>query len=170
MKNVLKILACAAVAVLLIPSCTKSQYKIYENDIQSKVYFTVAESNPLVTVSADDLDENGCCSLCIYNAGNNSDEITVEVVVDETAMKIFSVENGVEYELLSEKYWSLPQTSFTMDTNDRNQVYMSVALDIAQFKADGLDPEKYILPLSLTADSTTNLTFDYKTVYIKVGL
>lgn len=170
MKNILKTLVCAAAAVFLIPSCTKSQYIIYENDIQSKVYFTAAESNPLVDVSAADLDEEGCFSLCIYNAGNNSYEISVSVKVDENALKIYSVEEGVEYKLLPEKYWSLPQTSFTMDTEDNYQVYMPVQLDIAQFEADGLEPDVYVLPLTLVADSTTNLTFDYKTVYIRFKL
>lgn len=170
MKNRLKLLVCAAAAVLMIPSCSKSQNILYENDITSKVYFPAAESNPLIAVSQDDLDENGCYQISIYNAGNNSDEVTVNVVVDENALNIYNVEKEAGYQLLPEKYWSLEQTSFTMDTEDHYQTYLPVMLDIAQFKADGLNPADYVLPLSLTADSSTNLTFDYKTVYITFTL
>ncbi len=166
----LKIFVCAAAAVLLLPSCTKSQYILYENDIVSKAYFPIAERNPLIEVSPDDLDENGCYQLCIYNAGNNSGEITVDVAADEYALKVYSVETGTDYRLLPAEYWSLLKSSYTLDTGDNRQAFMSVQLDIAGFDAAGLPAEEYLLPLSLYTGDQANLSYDLKTVYIKLSL
>ena len=114
MKNRLKIFLCTTAAVLLMPACTKSQYILYENDIQSKVYFTAAATNPLVEVSAADLDENGEYGLCIYNVGNNDGKITVEVYVDDEALTIYNIEQGRSYQILPQECYSLSRTSFTL--------------------------------------------------------
>lgn len=167
MKDILKIFLGAAAAVLLVSSCSKSQNILYENDVDSKVYFPVAERNPLITVSQEDLDENGCYQLCIYNAGNNSGSIQADIVVDEYALDVYNIEAGTDYEQMPADYWSLLQSTVTLDTGENNQVYVPVKLDIAGFKAAGLSADDYILPLSLQAESTLNVSFDYKSVYIK---
>ena len=47
---------------------------------------------------------------------------------------------------------------------------MPLKLGISSFRADGLNPEEYILPLTVFAGSTQNVTFDYKTIYVKLAL
>ena len=154
----------------LLSGCTKSGNVVYEDEIASKVYFVQAVTDPLQTVSAESLDESGAVTFCIYNAGNNSDNITVRVSVDENACRIYNIEQDADCQVLPQKYWSLPQPEFIMDTRENSQVYMPLKLGISSFRADGLNPEEYILPLTVFAGSTQNVTFDYKTIYVKLAL
>ena len=167
-----RIIFCAAAAVCLfvLAGCSKQQYRLYEDNIGSKVYFVQAVVSPVLTVTEDDLDESGCIGLSIYNAGNNSDEITVSVGVDEKACRIYNIEQSADCQVLPQKYWSLPQPEFVMDTQENSQVLMPLKLEIASFEANGENPEDYILPLTVFAGSTQNVTFDYKTIYVKIAL
>lgn len=167
-----RIIFCAVAAVCLsaLAGCSRQQYRLYENNIGSKVYFVQAVSSPVLEVSEDDLDESGNVALSIYNAGNNSDNITVRVSMDENACRIYNIEQDADCQVLPQKYWSLPQPEFIMDTRENSQVYMPLKLGISSFRADGLNPEEYILPLTVFAGSTQNVTFDYKTIYVKLAL
>ncbi len=162
--------AVAAVCMSVLAGCSKQQYRLYEDNIESKVYFVQAATDPVLTVSADDLDGSGYVNLCIYNAGNNSDNITVRVEADENACRIYNIEQDMDCQVLPQEYWSLPQPEIVMDTQENNQVYMPLELKIDSFRADGLDPDDYVLPLTLFTGSTRNVTFDYKTVYVRLAL
>lgn len=154
----------------LLSGCTKSGNVVYEDEIASKVYFVQAVTNPLQTVSAESLDESGAVTFCIYNAGNNSGNITVGVVADQDALDIYNVENGTSYRLLPEKYWSLEKDSFVMDTSENYQAYMRLTVDFEAVRADALDVAGYLLPLSIEAPSLKDVNYDYMTLFIRLSL
>lgn len=169
MKKILTTTLSVLILVLLA-GCTKSENKVYEDEIATKVYFVQAVTSPLQTVTESDLDETGSVTYCIYNAGNNSGQITVGVTADQDALDIYNVENSTSYQMLPEKYWSLVQDTFVMDTEENYQAYVQLTVDFDAVRADGLDTGSYLLPLSVSAPSMASVTYDYMTLFIRISL
>lgn len=165
-----KILLILLVFSCTFSGCTKGEYAVYEDEISSKVYFVQAVTSAVATVSEASLNESGTVEFCIYNAGNNKETITVNVIADQDALDIYNVEKDLSMQMLPEKYWSIAQSTFIMDTEDNYQAFVKLALDFKAAAADGLDIGSYLLPLSLVTPSMKNVTYDYRTLFIQMSL
>lgn len=158
------------VCVTAFSGCTKGEYIIYEDEIACKVYFVQAVTSELHIVSEESLDETGCVTFALYCAGNNHDEVSVDVLPDQYALDIYNVENGLDLVMLPDKYWSVGQKTFVMDTRGMYQQQVHVAIDFDAVKSDGLNVSSYIIPLSAETPSMADVTYDYRTVFIQLSL
>lgn len=154
-----------AVLAAVFSSCKPGL--IYEDAIASVVYFVEAVDNPVKTVGVPDLDKEGCVSYTIYNAGNNSSSITVNVSVDDSTLDIFNVKNSTSLKMMPKDYYSIGQSSFVLDTKENYRQTLKVRLDVDRFLADGLDPEDYILALTIASDDVKSVSPDNKSLFIK---
>ncbi len=169
MRNIKFLMLLVSVAGVFA-SCNQNQYMVYEDNIASKVYFVQAKTSAELNVSESSLEGSNIVSLSVYNGGNNSESLNVEVFADAEALDIYNVEKSAEFQMLPEKYWSLSDSQFVMNTSDRNQVILGLSIDFAALAADGLDMNDYILPLSLKTEHAKNVNYDYKTVFVKLSL
>ena len=167
-KTLISLLFTAVLGILA--GCTKSGNIIYEDGIASKVYFVQAATAQVAEVSEESLDESGTVAFCIYNAGNNEGDITVSVSADPDALDIYNIENGTSYQMLPEKYWYLAGDTFVMDTRENYQAFVPVYLDFVAMRTDAIDAGSYLLPLSVSTPDLNNITYDYKTLFVKIVL
>lgn len=140
---------------------------IYEGDIASVVYFIEAVGDPLKVVSTSDLDTDGCMTYTLYDAGNNSATVAVSVYEDANALDIYNVKHSSHLKMLPEAYYNIGQTSYSLDTGKNYRKEVKVRLDIRRFLADGLDPEEYILAMSVGSDDVKAISPENKTLFIK---
>lgn len=152
-------------AAILAMSCSKTGYIIYEDNVASRIYFTNAVSSQIVSVDAIDADGN--CFLTLKCAGNNSERTTVSIGYDTDALDVYNAKTGMEYAAIPQDCFSIPQSTFTMDTGDNCQITFPVHIEAGSVMSLG---EGYLLPLSISSDKPADIVYEFKTVFLQFNL
>lgn len=144
MRNKLK-LAILALAVGSLTTACQSEYDIIENG----VYLTDAQSAQVKRVTIDD---TGASTRLSSRLGAPAEgDVTVNYGFDAAALQAYNAKNGVDYQLLPEKYYSFSETQATIKAGEISST--PVDLIIKPFD-DGVDAtKKYAIPVSIVSAS-----------------
>lgn len=144
MKNKLK-LAILALAVGSLTTACQSEYDIIENG----VYLTDAQSSQAKRVTIDD---KGASTRLSSRLGAPAEgDVTVSYGCDAAALQAYNAKNGVDYQLLPEKYYSFSETQVTIKAGEVSST--PVDLVIKPFD-EGVDAtKKYAIPVSIVSAS-----------------
>lgn len=140
MKNTLK-LAILALAIGGFTAACQSEYDIIENG----VYLTDAQSAQAKRVTIDD---TGASTRLSSRLGAPAEsDVTVSYGFDAAALQAYNAKNGVDYQLLPEKYYSFSETQAIIKAGEVSSA--PVDLIIKPFD-DGVDAtKKYAIPVSI---------------------
>lgn len=143
MRNKL-ILVILTLAVGLTIAC-QSEYDIIENG----VYLTDAQSSQAKRVTIDD---KGASTRLSSRLGAPAEgDVTVSYGFDAAALQAYNAKNGVDYQLLPEKYYSFSETQATIKAGEVSST--PVELVIKPFD-EGVDAtKKYAIPVSIVSAS-----------------
>lgn len=144
MRNKLK-LAILALAVGSLTTACQSEYDIIENG----VYLTDAQSAQAKRVTIDD---KGASTQVSARLGAPAEgDVTVSYGFDAAALQAYNAKNGVDYQLLPEKYYSFSETQATIKAGEVSSA--PVDLVIKPFD-EGVDAtKKYAIPVSIVSAS-----------------
>lgn len=144
MKNTLKLAILALVVGNFTTAC-QSEYDIIENG----VYLTDAQSAQAKRVTIDD---TGASTRVSARLGAPAEaEVTVSYGFDAAALQAYNVKNGVDYQLLPEKYYSFSESQATIKAGEVSSA--PVDLIIKPFD-EGVDAtKKYAIPVSIISAS-----------------
>lgn len=144
MKNKLK-LAILALAVGSFTTACQSEYDIIENG----VYLTDAQSAQAKRVTIDD---TGATTRLSSRLGAPAEsDVTVNYGFDAAALQAYNAKNGVDYQLLPEKYYSFSEAQATIKAGEVSSA--PVDLIIKPFD-EGVDAtKKYAIPVSIVSAS-----------------
>ena len=144
MRNKLK-LAILALAVGSLTTACQSEYDIIENG----VYLTDAQSAQAKRVTIDD---KGASTRLSSRLGAPAEgDVTVNYGFDAAALQAYNAKNGVDYQLLPEKYYSFSETQATIKAGGVSSA--PVDLIIKPFD-EGVDAtKKYAIPVSIVSAS-----------------
>lgn len=143
MKNKL-ILAILVAVGSLITAC-QSEYDIIENG----VYLTDAQSAQAKRVTID--DKGASTRLSSRLGAPAEQDVTVSYGFDAAALQAYNAKNGVDYQLLPEKYYSFSETQATIKAGEVSSA--PVDLIIKPFD-EGVDAtKKYAIPVSIVSAS-----------------
>lgn len=144
MRNKLK-LAILALAVGSLTTACQSEYDIIENG----VYLTDAQSAQAKRVTIDD---KGASTRLSSRLGAPAEgDVTVSYGFDAAALQAYNAKNGVDYQLLPEKYYSFSETQATIKAGEVSSA--PVDLVIKPFD-EGVDAtKKYAIPVSIVSAS-----------------
>lgn len=144
MRNKLK-LAILALAVGSLTTACQSEYDIIENG----VYLTDAQSAQIKRVTIDDTGASTRLSSRLGAPAKG--DVTVSYGFDAAALQAYNAKNGVDYQLLPEKYYSFSETQATIKAGEISST--PVDLIIKPFD-DGVDAtKKYAIPVSIVSAS-----------------
>lgn len=144
MKNKL-ILAILALAVGGLTTACQSEYDIIENG----VYLTDAQSAQAKRVTID--DKGASTRLSSRLGAPAEQDVTVSYGFDAAALQAYNAKNGVDYQLLPEKYYSFSETQVTIKAGEVSSA--PVDLVIKPFD-EGVDAtKKYAIPVSIVSAS-----------------
>lgn len=140
MKNTLKLAILALVIGCFTTAC-QSEYDIIENG----VYLTDAQSAQAKRVTIDD---KGTSTRVSSRLGAPAEgDVTVSYGFDAAALQAYNVKNGVDYQLLPEKYYSFSEAQATIKAGEVSSA--PVDLIIKPFD-EGVDAtKKYAIPVSI---------------------
>lgn len=148
MRNKLK-LAILALAVGSFTTACQSEYDIIENG----VYLTDAQSAQAKRVTIDDKGTSTQVSARL--GAPTEQDVTVNYGFDEAALQAYNAKNGVDYQLLPEKYYSFSETQATIKAGEVSSV--PVDLIIKPFD-EGVDAtKKYAIPVSIVSTSGADI-------------
>lgn len=144
MRNKLK-LAILALAVGSLTTACQSEYDIIENG----VYLTDAQSAQAKRVTIDD---KGASTRLSSRLGAPAEgDVTVNYGFDAAALQAYNAKNGVDYQLLPEKYYSFSEAQATIKVGEVSSA--PVDLIIKPFD-EGVDAtKKYAIPVSIVSAS-----------------
>lgn len=144
MRNKLK-LAILALAMGSLTTACQSEYDIIENG----VYLTDAQSSQVKRVTIDD---KGASTQVSARLGAPAEgDVTVSYGFDASALQAYNAKNGVNYQLLPEKYYSFSETQVTIKAGEVSSAL--VDLVIKPFD-EGVDAtKKYAIPISIVSAS-----------------
>lgn len=143
MRNKLKLAILVAVGSL-ITAC-QSEYDIIENG----VYLTDAQSAQAKRVTID--DKGASTRLSSRLGAPAESDVTVSYGFDAAALQAYNAKNGVDYQLLPEKYYSFSETQATIKAGEISST--PVDLVIKPFD-EGVDAtKKYAIPVSIVSAS-----------------
>lgn len=144
MKNRLKLAILALAIGGFIIAC-QSEYDIIENG----VYLTDAQSAQAKRVTIDD---KGASTRVSSRLGAPAEgDVTVSYGFDAAALQAYNVKNGVDYQLLPEKYYSFSEAQATIKAGEVSSA--PVDLVIKPFD-EGVDAtKKYAIPVSIVSVS-----------------
>lgn len=144
MRNKLK-LAILALAVGGFTTACQSEYDIIENG----VYLTDAQSAQAKRVTIDD---KGASTRLSSRLGAPAEgDVTVNYGFDAAALQAYNAKNGVDYQLLPEKYYSFSEAQATIKAGEVSSA--PVDLVIKPFD-EGVDAtKKYAIPVSIVSAS-----------------
>lgn len=144
MRNKLK-LAILALAVGSLTTACQSEYDIIENG----VYLTDAQSAQAKRVTIDD---TGATTRLSSRLGAPAEsDVTVSYGFNAAALQAYNVKNGVDYQLLPEKYYSFSEAQATIKAGEVSSA--PVDLIIKPFD-EGVDAtKKYAIPVSIVSAS-----------------
>lgn len=144
MRNKLKVAILALVMGSLTIAC-QSEYDIIENG----VYLTDAQSAQAKHVTIDD---KGASTQVSARLGAPAEQdVTVSYGFDAAALQTYNAKNGVDYQLLPEKYYSFSETQATIKVGEVSSA--PVDLIIKPFD-EGVDAtKKYAIPVSIVSAS-----------------
>lgn len=144
MRNKLK-LAILALAVGGFTTACQSEYDIIENG----VYLTDAQSAQAKRVTIDD---KGASTRLSSRLGAPAEgDVTVNYGFDAAALQAYNAKNGVDYQLLPEKYYSFSKAQATIKAGEVSST--PVELVIKPFD-EGVDvTKKYAIPVSIVSAS-----------------
>ena len=144
MKNKLK-LAILALAVGGFTAACQSEYDIIENG----VYLTDAQSAQAKRVTID--DKGASTRLSSRLGAPAKGDVTVSYGFDAAALQAYNKKNGVDYQLLPEKYYSFSEAQATIKAGEVSSA--PVDLIIKPFD-EGVDAtKKYAIPVSIVSAS-----------------
>lgn len=148
MKNTLK-LAILALAIGGFTAACQSEYDIIENG----VYLTDAQSAQAKRVTIDD---KGASTRLSSRLGAPAEgDVTVSYGFDAAALQAYNAKNGVDYQLLPEKYYSFSETQATIKAGEVSSA--PVDLIIKPFD-EGVDAtKKYAIPVSIVNASGADI-------------
>lgn len=148
MKNTLK-LAILALLVGGFTTACQSEYDIIENG----VYLTDAQSAQAKRVTIDD---KGASTRVSSRLGAPAEgDVTVSYGFDAAALQAYNVKNGVDYQLLPEKYYSFSEAQATIKAGEVSSA--PVDLVIKPFD-EGVDAtKKYAIPVSIVNASGADI-------------
>lgn len=144
MRNKLKLAILALVVGSFTTAC-QSEYDIIENS----VYLTDAQSSQAKRVTIDD---KGASTRLSSRLGAPAEaDVTVSYGFDATALQAYNAKNGVDYQLLPEKYYSFSENQATIKAGEVSSA--PVDLIIKPFD-EGVDAtKKYAIPVSIVSAS-----------------
>ncbi len=144
MRNKLK-LAILALAVGGFTTACQSEYDIIENG----VYLTDAQSAQAKRVTID--DKGVSTQVSVRLGAPVEQNVTVSYGCDATALQAYNAKNGVDYQLLPEKYYSFSEAQATIKAGEVSSA--PVDLIIKPFD-EGVDvTKKYAIPVSIVSAS-----------------
>lgn len=144
MRNKLK-LAILALAVGGFTTACQSEYDIIENG----VYLTDAQSAQAKRVTID--DKGASTRLSSRLGAPAEQDVTVSYGFDAAALQAYNAKNGVDYQLLPEKYYSFSEAQATIKAGEVSSA--PVDLIIKPFD-EGVDAtKKYAIPVSIVSAS-----------------
>lgn len=148
MKNTLK-LAILALAIGGFTAACQSEYDIIENG----VYLTDAQSAQAKRVTIDD---KGASTRLSSRLGAPAEgDVTVSYGFDAAALQAYNAKNGVDYQLLPEKYYSFSETQAIIKAGEVSSA--PVDLIIKPFD-EGVDAtKKYAIPVSIVNASGADI-------------
>lgn len=148
MKNTLKLAILALVIGCFTTAC-QSEYDIIENG----VYLTDAQSAQAKRVTIDD---KGTSTRVSSRLGAPAEgDVTVSYGFDAAALQAYNVKNGVDYQLLPEKYYSFSEAQATIKAGEVSSA--PVDLIIKPFD-EGVDAtKKYAIPVSIVNASGADI-------------
>lgn len=140
MSNKLKLAILALVVGSFTTAC-QSEYDIIENG----VYLTDAQSSQAKRVT---IDEKGASTQVSARLGAPAEgDVTVSYGFDAVALQAYNAKNGVDYQLLPEKYYSFSEAQATIKVGEVSST--PVDLIIKPFD-EGIDAtKKYAIPVSI---------------------
>lgn len=148
MKNTLK-LAILALAIGGFTAACQSEYDIIENG----VYLTDAQSAQAKRVTID--DKGASTRLSSRLGAPAGGDVTVSYGFDAAALQAYNAKNGVDYQLLPEKYYSFSETQATIKAGEVSSA--PVDLIIKPFD-EGVDAtKKYAIPVSIVNASGADI-------------
>lgn len=147
MRN--KLILAILVAVGSFTAACQSEYDIIENG----VYLTDAQSSQAKRVTIDD---KGASTQVSARLGSPAEgDVTVSYGFDAAALQAYNAKNGVDYQLLPEKYYSFSETQATIKAGEVSSA--PVDLIIKPFD-EGVDAtKKYAIPISIVSASGADI-------------
>lgn len=144
MKNILKKGVWALAVSCFIVSC-QSEYDIVENG----VYLTDAQSTQAKHVTID----NAGATTSIYSrlGAPTDQDVAVNYGTNAFALQAYNAKNGVDYQLLPEKYYSFSSEQAVIKSGDISSA--PVDLVIKPFDAEIDATKKYAIPVSILSAS-----------------
>lgn len=144
MKNTLKLAILALVVGSFTTAC-QSEYDIIENG----VYLTDAQSAQAKRVTIDD---TGASTRVSARLGAPAEgDVTVSYGFDATALQAYNAKNGVDYQLLPEKYYTFSEAQATIKAGEVSSA--PVDLVIKPFDEEVDATKKYAIPVSIVSAS-----------------
>lgn len=148
MKNTLKLAMLALAVSGLITAC-QSEYDIIENG----VYLTDAQSSQDKHVTIDD---KGASTRVASRLGAPAEQdVTVSYGFDAAALQTYNAKNGVDYQLLPEKYYSFSEVQTTIKAGEVSSA--PVDLVIKPFDEEIDATKKYAIPVSIVSASGADI-------------
>ena len=143
MRN--KLILAILVAVGSFNTACQSEYDIIENG----VYLTDAQSSQAKHVTID--DKGAITQVSARLGAPAKQNVTVSYGFDASALQAYNAKNGVNYQLLPEKYYSFSETQVTIKAGEVSSAL--VDLVIKPFD-EGVDAtKKYAIPISIVSAS-----------------
>lgn len=142
--NRLKLVILALVLSGFVTAC-QSEYDIIENG----VYLTDAQSSQAKRVTIDDM--GATTSISSRLGAPAAQDVTVSYGADAATLQAYNTKNGVDYQLLPEKYYSFSASQATIKAGEVSSA--PVDLVIKPFD-EGVDAtKKYAVPVSIVSAS-----------------
>lgn len=141
MKSLLKLLVFVWAVFNLITAC-QSKYDIIENG----VYLTDAQKTKFKKVT---IDETGATTSINARLGSKIDqEVVVHYGIDIDFLSTYNIQNGTDYQLLPEKYYSFSEEKSVITVGNVSST--PISLIIKPFDKDIDTSQKYAIPVSIT--------------------
>ena len=147
MRN--KLILAILVAVGSLTTACQSEYDIIENG----VYLTDAQSSQAKRVTIDD---KGASTRLSSRLGAPAEgDVTVNYGFDAVALQAYNAKNGVDYQLLPEKYYSFSETQAIIKAGEVSSA--PVDLVIKPFDEEVDATKKYAIPVSIVSASGADI-------------